>query len=77
MLDKWKALCYIYIILIDGYAKDGLLALKATTEIKRVLREEPYPRKLGELARTNSLRDDGMHKNLFGEGGPCGSAERY
>ena len=37
MLDKWKALCYIYIILINGYAKDGLLALKATTEIKRVL----------------------------------------
>lgn len=36
ILDKWKAIWYIYIILIDG-----------------------------------------MHKNLFGEGGPCGSAERF
>ena len=51
--------------------------MMATNDTKRVLREEPYPTKVGELARTNSLRDDGMHKNLFGEGGPCGSAERF
>ena len=37
ILDKWKTLCYIYIILIDGFAKNGHTAMMATTEIKRVL----------------------------------------
>lgn len=37
ILDKGKALCYIYIILIDRFAKNGHLAMMATTEIKRVL----------------------------------------
>mgnify|MGYP001203143080 CR=1 FL=1 len=43
ILDKGKVLWYLYSILIDGYAKDGLLAFKVTTDIKRDLREEPYP----------------------------------
>ena len=38
ILDKEKVLWYLYIILIDGFAKDGHLAMMATTEIKRDLR---------------------------------------
>ena len=37
-LDKGKAIWYIYIILVDRYAKHGHLALMATTDTKRVLR---------------------------------------